>query len=56
MEKSIAGKKVAKAVREFTGYINANQAFIVNYGDRYRNGETISSAFAESTVKEVVSK
>ncbi|MEO5951949.1 MAG: ISKra4 family transposase [Chloroflexia bacterium] len=55
-EKSLAGKKLAKAVREFLGYINANQAFIVNYGDRYRNGETISSAFVESTVNEVISK
>ncbi len=55
-EKSGAGKKLAKAVREFWGYINANQTFIVNYGDRYRNGETISSAFVESTVNEVVSK
>lgn len=55
-EKSAAGKKLAKAVHEFWGYINANQTFIVNYGDRYRNGETISSAFVESTVNEVISK
>jgi hypothetical protein len=27
-----------------------------NYGDRYRNGETISSAFVESTVNQVVSR
>jgi transposase-like protein len=26
------------------------------YGERYRNGETISSAFVESTVNQVVSK
>lgn len=55
-EKTAAGKKLAKAVHEFWGYINANQRFIVNYGDRYRNGETISSAFVESTVNEVISK
>jgi hypothetical protein len=55
-EQSAAGKKLAKAVREFHGYIEANQAFIVNYGDRYRNGERISSAFAESTVNEVISQ
>jgi hypothetical protein len=30
--------------------------YIVNYGDRYRNGETISTAFVESTVNEVISK
>jgi hypothetical protein len=29
---------------------------IPNYGDRYRHGETISSAFGESTVNYVVSK
>jgi hypothetical protein len=50
------GKKLAKAVREFGGYIEANQAFIPNYGDRYRHGETISTAFVESTVNQVMSK
>jgi hypothetical protein len=43
-------------VEELTGYIRANQKYIVNYGNRYRNGETISSAFVESTVNEVISK
>ena len=28
----------------------------MNYGDRYGNGETISTAFVESTVNEVISK
>jgi hypothetical protein len=28
----------------------------VNYGDRYRNAEIISSSFVESTVNEVISK
>jgi hypothetical protein len=27
-----------------------------NYGERYRNGERISTAFAESTVNQLVSK
>ena len=45
-----------KAVREFHGYIEANQNFIPNYGDRYRHGEKISTAFAESAVNQVVSK
>ncbi len=43
-------------MREFNGYIIANENYIVNYGDRYRNGETISTAFVESTVNEVISK
>ena len=49
-------RKLLKAVREFGNYISANQSFIPNYGDRYRHGETISTAFVESTVNYVVSK
>ncbi len=45
-----------KAVQEFGSYIEANQNFIPNYGDRYRHDETISTAFVESTVNYVVSK
>jgi len=49
-------KKLLKAVREFRSYIEANQDFIPYYGDRYRHGEMISTAFAESAVNQVVSK
>jgi hypothetical protein len=49
-------RKLLKAVREFGNYITANQSFIPNYGDRYRHGETISTAFVESAVNYVVSK
>ena len=49
-------RKLLKAVREFRGYIEANHNFIPNYGDRYRHGEKISTAFAESAVNQVVSK
>src|ERR1700739_3776425 len=49
-------KKLLKAVREFRGYIEANQNFIPNYGDCYRHGEKISTAFAESAVNQVISK
>lgn len=48
--------KLLKAVREFHGYIRVNRSFIPNYGDRYRYGEIISTAFVESTVNYVVSK
>jgi hypothetical protein len=48
--------KIWKAVCDFQNYITANRAFIPNYGDRYRYGETISTAFVESTVNHVVSK
>lgn len=48
--------KFAKAVREFRTYIEQNSAYIPNYGERYRNGERISTAFVESTVNTVVGK
>jgi hypothetical protein len=48
--------KVGKAVQEFHTFIDRNRAFIPNYGERYRNGERISTGFVESTVNQVVSK
>ncbi len=45
-----------KMVTEFGGSIRANGAWIPNYGERFRQGEAISSAFVESTVNQVVSK
>lgn len=32
------------------------EAFIPNFGERWRQGETISTAFAESTINQVVSR
>jgi hypothetical protein len=49
-------RKVLAAVTEFGGYLRANASSIPNYGERYRAGETISSAFVESAVNYVVSK
>lgn len=49
-------KKLAKVLAEFQGYIENNRGAIPNYGERYRNGEAISSAIAESTVNQVISK
>jgi hypothetical protein len=44
-------------VRAFGGYIAANQQFIPDYRDRYRNNnETITTSFVESAVNQVVSK
>ena len=48
--------KLAKAVREFGGYLTANASAIPNYGERYRAGEIISTSFVESAVNQVVSK
>ncbi len=49
-------KKLLKALEEFDGYIAANREFIPDYGDRYHNDETITTAFVESAVNQVVSK
>jgi len=49
-------RKLLKAVQEFHTYIERNRAFIPNYGERYRNGELISTGFVESAVNQVMSK
>ena len=53
---SLAGEKLAASLAEFEIYIRNNREFIPNFGERYRQGETISTAFVESTINEVVSR
>ena len=53
---SDSAARMLKYVRELDTYIANNAALIVNYGERYRNGERISTAFVESTINQVVSK
>ena len=53
---SDAAARMGKYVRELLTYISHNAASIVNYGERYRNGERSSTAFTESTINQVVSK
>ncbi len=53
---SAAVEKLAAGVAEFDTYIRNNQESIPNYGERYRQGETISTAFVESTINQVVSR
>ncbi len=55
-ETSPEARKLARTLYEFDHYIRTNQSSIPNYGDRYRNGEAISSAVAESSVNQIVSK
>jgi hypothetical protein len=45
-----------RATHEFAVYVAENAGSIVNYGERYRAGERISSAFVEGTVNTVVGK
>lgn len=49
-------KKMIRYLGEVITYIDNNQAMIPNYGERYRYGEPISTAFVESTVNEVIAK
>jgi hypothetical protein len=53
---SAAAAKLATGLAEFEIYIRNNQEFIPNFGERYRQGETISTAFVESTINQVVSR
>ena len=48
--------KLLKAFEEFHTYIENNQGFIPNYGERYRTGERISTGFVEPTMNQVISK
>lgn len=49
-------RKFLTAIGEFQAYIASNTASLINYGERYRSGERISSAFVEATVNAVISK
>ena len=51
-----AAARMLKYARELDTYITNNAGSIVNYGEWYRNGERISTGFAESTINQVVSK
>jgi hypothetical protein len=48
--------KFARAAQEFSVYIASNTGSLINYGERFRAGERISSCLAESTVNAVISK
>lgn len=53
---SESASRMLKYVRELDTYIRNNAGYIVNYGERYRCGERISTGFVESTINQVVSK
>ena len=54
--KDETARKLLKQIEELHTYVERNQAFIPNYGERYRHGERIASGFVESAVNQVVSK
>lgn len=55
-EPSLEAQKLWSHLEEFETYISNNGKYIANYGDRYHNGERISSSFVESTVNQLISK
>jgi hypothetical protein len=48
-------KKLGESISEFQTYIDNNREFIPNFAERYRQGETITTSFVESTINQVVS-
>lgn len=54
--KEVPTRKLLRAVEEFHTYITNNQSFITNYGERYRQGDRISTGFVESAVNYVIAK
>jgi hypothetical protein len=53
---SVPANKLAAGVAEFRTYIRNNRGSIPHFRERYRQGETISTAFVESTINQVVSR
>ena len=53
---SKAVAKLLGSVTDFDTYIRNNREFIPNFGERYRQGDIISTSFVESTINQVVSK
>ncbi|MDQ3397332.1 MAG: ISKra4 family transposase [Deinococcota bacterium] len=49
-------KNLYTYLADLNTYIKNNAGYIRNYGERYRNGERISTGFVESTINQVVSK
>ena len=49
-------RKLLKGIYELHTYIDNNRGYIPNFDERYRNGDSISTAFVESTVNQVISK
>jgi hypothetical protein len=49
-------KKLERALEEFGTYIDNNASGIVNYGERHRCGERISTGFVESTINQLVAR
>ncbi|WP_242097775.1 hypothetical protein [Sphingomonas sp. CROZ-RG-20F-R02-07] len=49
-------RKLAAGIGEFGTYIRRNAGSVIDYGERYRAGERISSGFVESAINQIVAK
>ena len=49
-------RRLSRSITEFVGYVLANAQMIPNYGERWRHGEAVSTAFVESAINQIVSK
>ncbi|MGI4970220.1 MAG: hypothetical protein ACRYGH_14845 [Janthinobacterium lividum] len=49
-------KPLAKLIADFQTYVEQNDASIVDYSERQRYGERVSTGFVESAVNQVLAK
>jgi hypothetical protein len=49
-------RRLFRALDEFDTYIDGNAGAIVNYGERYRCGERISTGFVELPINQLLAK
>jgi len=49
-------KPLARLIADFHTYVEQNSGFIVDYAERYRYGERVSTGFVESAVTQVLAK
>jgi hypothetical protein len=49
-------RKLGKTLGELVTYISNNAGYIVNYGERFRAGERVSTGFVGAAVNQIVDK
>jgi hypothetical protein len=49
-------KPLSRLIADFQTYVEQNSAFIVDYSERQRYGERVSTGFVESVVNQVLAK
>jgi len=53
---STVAARIQRSATEFDTYVRNNRKYIPNFGEWYRQRDTISTAFVESTVNQVASR